>query len=118
MFPTFADLADRTNDVPSDCTGVSLVPTLMGKSGEQKQRDYLYWSFYEGGMGQAVRTRDWKLVEQPFGTPSRLYEINSDLQEQHDVANRFPNIVAELTAKMNQAYEPGEGPWVLRSARK
>ncbi len=118
LFPTFADLANRTNDVPSDCTGVSLVPTLMGKSGEQKQRDYLYWSFYEGGMGQAVRTRDWKLVEQPFGTPSRLYEINSDLQEQHDVANRFPNIVAELTAKMNQAYEPGEGPWVLRSAKK
>ena len=118
LFPTFADLANRASDVPSDSTGVSLVPTLMGKPGEQKQREYLYWSFYEGGMGQAIRTRDWKLVEQPFGTPARLYEINSDLQENHNVANRFPDMVADLKTKMNQAYKPGEGPWVLRPAKK
>jgi hypothetical protein len=27
-------------------------------------------------------------------------------------------MVADLKAKMNQAYKPGEGPWVLRPAKK
>ena len=123
LFPTFAQLAAGSQEMPkeilpADLTGVSLVPTLLGKPENQEQRELLYWSFYEGGMGQALRTRDWKLVEQPYGTPARLYRINDDSKEQNDLANEHPDLVRKLREKMSVAYEPGEGPWVLRPSKK
>jgi arylsulfatase len=90
----------------------------LGKPENQEQRELLYWSFYEGGMGQALRTRDWKLVEQPYRTPARLYRINDDSKEQNDLANEHPDLVRKLREKMSVAYEPGEGPWVLRPSKK
>lgn len=123
LFPTFVQLAavskEKSKDLlPADLTGVSLVPTLLGKPGNQEQRDSLYWSFYEGTMGQALRTKEWKLVEQPYGSPVRLYNISEDSKELHDLANDHPNLVRELSDKMAQAYKPGEGPWVLRASKK
>lgn len=123
LFPTFVRLATGTQAtskdlLPADLTGVSLVPTLLGKPGNQEQRDSLYWSFYEGAMGQALRTKEWKLVEQPYGSPVRLYNILDDSKEQHDLSDKHPDLVRELKAKMSKAYEPGEGPWVLRASKK
>jgi arylsulfatase A-like enzyme len=105
MLPTFAELADGKG-VPADCDGLSIVPTLSGKESEQKQHDYLYWAFYERGAGHALRQGNWKLVQQPYYSPPRLYNLAEDLGEEHDLAREQPDRVRELLKKMAAANQP------------
>jgi len=85
---------------------------LLGQPDKQKQHDYLYWSFYERGAGQAVRIGDWKLVEQPLYSPIRLYNLASDIGEERDTAAQHAELVAKLTTVMKSAYVPNEN-WKL-----
>ena len=50
----------------------------------------------------------WKGVVQPMGTPFRLYNLDRDLGENHDVAGEHPDIVKKFKSKMVEAYEPSE----------
>ncbi len=52
------DLAGVTSPPKTD--GVSFLPSILGHPDQQKQHDYLYWEFYEGG-GEPFR---------PFGERS------------------------------------------------
>jgi len=106
VLPTFAELAGASAGVPSDTDGLSIVPTLLGQSGQQKQHKYLYWLFYERGAGQAARMGPWKAVQQPYHTPLRLYNLEKDLGEERDVAAEQPDVVAKLQAAMQAAYTP------------
>jgi len=108
VMPTLAELAGASTAVPQDTDGLSIVPTLLGQPEKQKQHEYLYWTFYERGGGQATRAGKWKAVQQPMNTPLRLYNLQSDLSEQHDVASQHPDIVARLAAVMKAAYRPHE----------
>lgn len=112
VLPTFAELAGASAHVPSDIDGLSIVPTLLGHANQQKPHDYLYWLFYERGAGQAARMGPWKAVQQPYDTPLRLYNLEKDLGEEHDVAAEQPEMVAKLKAAMQAAYTP-HGNWQL-----
>lgn len=117
LFPTFTELAQNTDYNPKDLTGISLVPTLLGNPAKQKQKKYLYWSFYEGGKGQALRSGYWKLVEQPLGSPARLYRMDQDSQELNDLAAKEPAITTVLKQHLQEAYTPGNGPWILKTTK-
>lgn len=108
MMPTFAQLAGATAAVPANIDGISFVPTLFGQPDQQKQHDYLYWAFYEGGAGQAVRFGNWKAVQQPYHSPIRLYDLSSDIGETNDLAAERPELVKQAAALMQQAYTPSE----------
>ncbi len=109
MLPTLADLAAvPQSDLPAKLDGLSIAPTLAGRTNEQKQHDYLYWAFYERGGAQAARKGKWKAVEQPLRSPVRLYDLATDIGEEHDLAAEHPEIVASLNAAMKAAYEPNE----------
>jgi arylsulfatase A-like enzyme len=112
LLPTVAELAGAAANVPPDCDGISLVPTLRGQSAQQRQHDYLYWLFYERGAGQAIRSGPWKGVQQPFHTPLRLYHLDRDIGEELDVASQHPEVVARLQAAMQTAYVPHDN-WRL-----
>lgn len=105
MMPTFADLAGIT--LPSDLDGISLVPTLLG-AGNQQQHDYLYWEFHERGGKQAVRKGPWKAVRLNVSTRAagfiELYNLDEDVAESSNLANQFPEIVAELKVIMEKAH--------------
>ncbi|MCC9604698.1 arylsulfatase [Blastopirellula sp. JC732] len=107
VMPTLAAVAGDSDKVPSDIDGISFLPTLTGM-GTQKQHDYLYWAFYEGGGAQAVRLGDWKAIQQPINTPVRLYNLKNDLGEEHDLAADNPEKVAEMTKLMAAAYTPSD----------
>jgi arylsulfatase A-like enzyme len=107
VLPTLAEIAGVEDKVPSGLDGLSFAPTLLGEGG-QKQHDHLYWAFYEGGGGQAIRQGDWKAIQQPIHTPLRLYNLANDLGEERDVAAEQPDLVKQLTAKMHQAYRPSQ----------
>jgi arylsulfatase A-like enzyme len=105
VFPTLAALAGVSSDVPKHLDGVSLVPTLLGK-GVQPEHEYLFWVFYEQRGGRAIRMGRWKVIEQPLGSPLRVYDIEADLAEKHDQAAQHPELVAQATRHMDQAYTP------------
>lgn len=103
MLPTFAELAG--GQVPKNLDGISVVPTLLGK-GDQRQHDYLYW---ELGTKQGLRKGQWKVVRNNTRTqlgPIELYDLATDIGETTDLADRRPQIAAELARLMQQARHP------------
>lgn len=108
MMPTLAEAAGASSGVPSNIDGLSIVPTLLGEASKQKEHEYLYWTFYERGGGQAMRVGNWKAIQQPMDAAVRLYDLGKDLGEEHDVAAEHPEVVAKLKAMMKAAYRPHE----------
>jgi arylsulfatase A-like enzyme len=107
ILPTFAELAGAQQHLPKEHDGVSLVPTLLG-NGKQTEHEFLYWAFYEGGAGQAIRQGKWKAIQQPYHSAVRLYDLASDIGEEKDVASQHSELVSQLTARMNGANVPNE----------
>jgi arylsulfatase A-like enzyme len=121
--PTFCELAGAK--LPKS-DGLSLVPTLLGKTAEQRQHEYLYWEFYEGGGKQAVATEKWKAVrlnwnEKPDG-PLELYDLQSDLGEEHNLAADHPEVIMTMQKRLTEAHVTHSGqiqsPGVSAGAKK
>lgn len=93
---TAAELAGTT--IPPGCDSISFVPTLRGSSAEQKQHEFLYWEFHEGGFKQAaLYLGRWKGIRRGSAEASIvLYDQQSDIAEQHDVADKHPDVVAKI----------------------
>ena len=72
--------------------GISFAPTLLGQEG-QKKHDFLYWEFDETDQ-IGVRMGDWKMVVKK-GTPF-LYNLATDIHEDHDIAAGHPDIVKRM----------------------
>ncbi len=98
MFPTFAELAAAK--VPSGLDGVSLVPTLTGRTTQQKRRDHFYW---EAAPQQAVRRGDWKAYRRAPDRPVELYNLATDIGETKNVAGAHPEIAAALERLLTTA---------------
>jgi arylsulfatase len=91
FLPTLAELAGT--DVPVEIDGLSMLPTLLGTLAEQERHEYLYWEF-QGR--QAVRLGDWKGYRTSADSAIELYDLGSDIGEQHDVADQHPDVVAHI----------------------
>ena len=85
---------------------IEFAPSLLGRPAEQRQHDDLFWVFYEGQGARALRWGEWKAIEQPLYTPLRLYDLESDIGEQHDLASDQPEIVAHMRKRMDESYTP------------
>ena len=57
---------------------------------------FLYWEFHERGFQQAARMGDWKAVRPQAGQPLELYNLKTDVGEQHNVADKNPDVVAKM----------------------
>ena len=84
-------------------SGRSLFPLMRGET--TVHRDEVMLSEATWQAARAIRTPDWKLIryEQPtiYGrSGSELYDMRADPDEQHDVADRHPDIVAELDSRL------------------
>jgi len=104
--PTFMDLAGAADRVPKGIDGVSIAPTLLGR-GEQARREYLYWEHHPGRGMQAVRMGPWKGVRlnarAGAEAPIELYNLDSDIGEQKDVAAEHPDVIKKMAAAMKDA---------------
>ena len=98
--PTSAELTGIKLPKPTD--GISLIPVLTGK-GIQKEHEFLYWEFHEGGTKQAVRMGKWKAVR--FGTHEslELYDLSVDIHEDRNVAAQNPEIIAKIETYLKSA---------------
>jgi len=105
IMPTVAEIAQT--QVTSKIDGISFLPTLLGKN-NQIQHDYLYWEFHEKGGKQAVRLGNWKGVRLNMtnnpAAPIELYDLENDIEEKNNIANRHPDIVQQIKVIMQKAH--------------
>ncbi len=92
ILPTAVAAAGGSPTGGKPLDGVDLLPYLTGKkSGRPHQT--LFWRF---GPQWAVRDGDLKLLKTAGGEP-QLFDLASDISEQHDLAGEQPQTVAKLT---------------------
>jgi arylsulfatase A-like enzyme len=103
--PTLADLASVP--VPEVADGVSVLPVLLQKKYPHADR-YLYWEFYEGGYKQSVRWKKWKGIRMQKDGPLELYDLDTDLSEEHDIASENPGIVLQIEEMMKREHVESE----------
>ena len=75
----------------------------MGRDAEQASHPYLYWEFNETNQ-IAVRQGKWKLIVKRG--VSELYDLETDVHEDHNLADQYSEKVAELQAIVRQAHTP------------
>lgn len=104
MMPTLADLA---NTESPKCDGLSMLPTWLGRKG-QEEHTHLYWEFHERDGRQAIRKGDWKLVKlhcfSPTKTTFELYNIKNDPGETNNLIQQEPAIVTDLVTLLKQEH--------------
>lgn len=92
LFPTIAAAAGAR--VPEDrvIDGVDLLPFVAGEA-DGVPHETLFW---RQGYVQTVLHDGWKLITSERPARRWLFDLNADPTEQHDVADRHPERVAEL----------------------
>jgi arylsulfatase A-like enzyme len=103
---TAAELARAP--VPDHRDSLSFVPTLMGRTGEQKAHEFLYWEFHERGFKQAALYQGrWKgLRGGGPDAPIELYDQHNDRAEKNNVAAQHPEIAERIGAYLKTARTP------------
>ncbi len=106
IFPTLCEISGAA--IPDSIDGISFLPTLTGE-GQQTERDYLYWEYPFFSGQQAVRMQQWKAIRDSifFGNNDiKLYNLDKDIRETHNVAARNPQIVSEIKQIMRESHRP------------
>jgi arylsulfatase A-like enzyme len=99
VMPTLAELTGSTAALPEAINGISVVPVLTGKP--QRKHPYMFWNF---GKNHAVRMGKWKAIGLPG--KMRLFDLSTDIAENHDLAAAYPEKVQQIAAIMSEAYRP------------
>lgn len=86
IVPTILELtgAEKPKGAPS-APGKSLRPVFA--KDESLNHEFLWW-FHDGH--KAIRIGDWKAVS-PEGEPWELYDLNTDRDESHNLAGKYPD---------------------------
>jgi arylsulfatase A-like enzyme len=90
IMPTLIELTGAEK-VKTD--GISILPAIIGNEDENQEREFLYWEFEETDQ-VALRQGDWKLICKS-GVP-HLYNLLQDPSEQTDLADQYPELVAQM----------------------
>lgn len=109
VLPTLCEISGA--EIPEDIDGISFLNTLLGK--EQKSHDYLYWEFPESGGQQAIRMGNFKAIRKDMHKGNltwALFDLEKDPQEQHDIANQYPEWIQKAEAIAGAAHTPSPNP--------
>ncbi|MCH2178592.1 MAG: sulfatase-like hydrolase/transferase, partial [Mariniblastus sp.] len=97
MLPTFCEMASV--DAPRSIDGISMLPALLGEN--QPEHDFLYWEYPQSGGAQAIRKGKYKAVRRNLmknpDAKIELYNLETDLGEEVDLASQHPQIVQEMS---------------------
>jgi arylsulfatase A-like enzyme len=95
--PTVLDMAGVKRPAATD--GTSLAPLLRGNRPRERRTmsygGYANWHF--------ARTDRWAYVAANTGRGRRLYDLQRDPAERHDVARRHPRLIDELERRVRRA---------------
>lgn len=98
LLPTFAQLAGAK--VPTDRTidGKDVWPLMSGKPGAKTPHEAFF--YYRGRNLDAVRSGKWKLRCNKNNT--ELYDLEADIGEKNNLADKRPEIVGRLRNMMKE----------------
>lgn len=96
VFPTALSAAGGTLPEEGVLDGVDLVPYLTGLN-TSKPHEQLYW---RAGEVWAIRDDSWKLIH--AADRYWLYDLNKDIGELNNLAEKRPDMVERLTARYDQ----------------
>ena len=102
VMPTLAELAGV--EPPDSIDGISIIPTLLGEEAvgrKQKMHEFLYWE-HRGHV--AVRTGKYKAVKPGKNKPFELYDLDADISEQNNIADKHPDILARMKTCARQSH--------------
>ncbi len=122
LLPTFCN-ASNARLPATDLDGVSLLPLLKNPTAELERRQPLVWHFpyyhpeknfetspAEIGVGDfvtsqtrphsAIRSGDWKLLHFYENNRVELYNLRTDLAEQHDLATSRADVATRLRRQL------------------
>ncbi len=105
LFPTILDMAaaNYRGRVSQVVDGKSFVPYLYDPELRDEDRP-LFWHFphtYDQFPYSAVRKGDWKLIYRHLDQSLELYNLRTDLSENHNLAGEEPKITEELAALLS-----------------
>jgi arylsulfatase len=107
FLPTLCELANAA--APAETDGISFVPALFGEP--QQAHECLYWEQPEYKGQQAVRMGKWKAVRKNIRDGNltiELYNLETDILEQNDLSNQYPEIVQRIEEIMKLEHVPSE----------
>lgn len=128
LLPTFVALAGGTLPAQPVIDGRDISGLLFAKSTQSPREAHFYFSGYNL---QAVRQGSWKLAIEPqreamgkevapdaVGTAPRLYNLDQEIGEKTNLADKYPDVVAKLQALARQLNSEigGNAPAVRRPA--
>ena len=96
MLPTFVTIAGGKIDPSRELDGINVLPALKGTP---TQRKPLFWQHKNNF---AVRDGSWKLVQS--GKKSELFNLENDISEKNNLADKHPDQVTRLT-KLLKAWQ-------------
>ncbi len=100
VMPTIAEVTGVTP--PADTDGISFLPTLLGRQG-QREHDNLYWEYL---TQTAVRLGSLKAIRTKAKNPWELYDLATDIGEEHDLAAQRPEVIQRVESIVAQAHTP------------
>ena len=100
FLPTVSEITG--NNLSTQTDGISYLPTLLGKTKNQKQHEYLYWEFNEGNPKQGLRYQNYKFIKL-WNKPLELYDVSKDIGEQNNIANANPDLVSKFSKILENA---------------
>lgn len=102
FYPTILELAGIELKADANIDGVSLMPLLMGEKIVSRP---LFWHYpHYGNQGgepsSIIRENNWKLIHYWEGRYDELYNLNTDIGEENNVADKHPEIVANMNKQL------------------
>ncbi|GAB5444892.1 MAG: arylsulfatase [Fuerstiella sp.] len=99
VMPTLAELTGSTSP---ETDGLSFLPTLLGKSGQQTH-GHLYWEYR---AQRAVRMNQWKAYQARKDKNWELYNLANDTEEKQNIADEHPDVLNQLVSIAKESHRP------------
>ncbi|WP_372753265.1 arylsulfatase [Labilibaculum sp.] len=119
VMPTLCELVGV--DAPENTDGYSILPTIYGDVENQKEHDYFYWEYmvcWAGKENEACRygvldiKNNMKAIKYGKYGDTQLFNIKTDTTEQINIADKHPELVEKLNAKMVEMRDSSD-IWIL-----
>ncbi len=104
IFPTFLELAGLKKEAKQSADGISFVPLLTGEGDYPKNRP-IFWHYpnvYDQPPYSAVRKGAWKLIYHHIDRKMELFNLETDLSEQHDLSIEQPEKLREMVSLLSE----------------